>query len=516
MIKQQKKTIFLVAILLVILAVGYVVLSNTLLKDPQETVPKTDLKLFPEMKSDEVLRVEVKNEKGSYVLYRGTDGEVYFEGAESQIYDTYLTSSLLASVSGPVASMEVTDYNKADLSVYGLGEGEELAAFTVTGSKQPDTSYTVRMGSALVNGAGYYAIVEGTDRLFVLNTYYATALFSDVKDYFAPRVAVPLVGDETSGTAVVKNYSVYCKDQLLLTVQPSQGAEGEDALVTESLYSYQMTYPETKWVSNAVFNTVLEGLKDFVGNRVVEFGLNESVQSLQAYLKDSSSFTPDSEESKQAYEAVKLFEKYGLLDDEFSFPHVLEYTNEDVTSHVIYSDANEDGLFYVYSADFDLIAEFEKKQYEWLFWELEDYPVKTLFNHSVYDLSKVEILSPALNASFELTVNKDKTEISSAKETVSGKDVSVDLFKQMYRGFLYFANLGEAEMTETLSPSLTVRITVCDGSVNEFVFYDITDRKSYYTVNGHGGYYVSRDNVRALLTYAQNVLEGKSFTSSMY
>ncbi len=516
MIKKQKIWILLIACVAVVLAVAYVVLANTLFQSPQGPDGEKDLGLFPSMKSEEILRVEVKNAKGSFTVYRGIDKEIYFEGAESQIYDTYLTSSLLASVSGPVATMEVEGYRKDDLSVYGLKEGTEQAVFTVQGSRDPAVSYTVRIGSALVNGAGYYAMVDGTDRLFVLNSYYSTALFSDVKDFFAPRVAIPLVEDEATGSVVLKDFSVYKMDQLLLTIQPSAKEEGEDKLVTETLYAYQMTHPEVNWVSNSEISTVLEGLKDFSGTRVVEFGLNDSVKALQQYLKDETAVAPESQEAKKAFEAMVLFQKYGLLDEEYRFPHVLEYTCQDVTSHVIFGDATEDGVFYVYSADFDLIAEFDAQEYAWMFWEAEDYSVKSLFSHSVYDLSKVEILSPAVNACFEVSVNQEKAQIVSVKDAVSQKEVSVDLFKQMYRGFLYFSNQGEAEKGEATEPSLTVCITVCDGSVWEFVFYDLTDRKSYYTVNGEGGYYVNRDNVKALITYAQNVLEGKSFSSSMF
>lgn len=513
MLNKQKKWLILAACVVAVLAIGYLVLSLTVLKAPPVTNETVDLHLFPAIESKDVSLIKVKNPSGSYVCYRGSDGELYFQGAERQIYDTLLTSTLLAYVSSPQATMEVTDYNKEDLSVYGLASGQEQVVFTVEGPVGSGISYTVRVGSLLVNGAGYYTMVDGVDRLFVLSTFYETALFADLKDFFAPRVAVPLVADEQTNAYVVKDFKLYNHEELVLTIQPS-AEDGEDSLVTDTLYAYQMTHPRLEWVDNGTFNTVLEGLKDFVGTRVVEFDLEKMVSALQK-IRGGEEVAPDSELGKLAYEALVLFQKYGLMDEAFLFSHVLEYTNGGFTSYVIFSDVNEDGVFYAYSSDFDLIAEFDGEEYAFLFWDVEKYPVKALFNHSVYDLSKFEINSPAVNASFQLTMNSDKSQLLTAKDTLSGLEVKTDLFKQMYRGFLYFANYGQAEQGDATEPSLTVKVTVSDGSEYEFVFYDISDLKCYYTVNGEGGYYVTRDNVRALIDYAQKVLKGENFTASM-
>jgi hypothetical protein len=60
---------------------------------------------------------------------------------------------------------------------------------------------------------------------------------------------------------------------------------------------------------------------------------------------------------------------------------------------------------------------------------------------------------------------------------------------------------------------MTVRITLGNGDVLEYVFYNISDRKTYYTLNGVGGFYVNRDNIKALIDYTQKTLAGESFTS---
>ena len=76
MIKKQKTMIIAIACVLVVLAIGYAVLANTLLKPDDSSAPEEDLALYDKIDRSKVAKIQVKNEKGEVVLEVGTKAAV--------------------------------------------------------------------------------------------------------------------------------------------------------------------------------------------------------------------------------------------------------------------------------------------------------------------------------------------------------------------------------------------------------------------------------------------------------
>ena len=66
-------------------------------------------------------------------------------------------------------------------------------------------------------------------------------------------------------------------------------------------------------------------------------------------------------------------------------------------------------------------------------------------------------------------------------------------------------NLPE-EATEILKLDIVLR----DGRVYNYVFYGMTARKAYYSLNGSGEFYINRDYVKQMMTACTDLLEGKT------
>ena len=525
MIKKQTKWLLIGLGVILVLGVSLIVLFQTVLKPQNNPLPdkgnhgETLINgrplLFDQVKREDLGKLTVTNANGGYVLYTGTDGELYFQGAESLLYDSYGLSEVVTNTGYLVADQEVVNYHKEDLSVYGLAQGQSKASFTIQRKSDPSVSYTVYLGNPLTNNNGYYAMLEGRDALYVINNYQAATILADVRTFLSTQVALPAVPDSEN---FIHDLIFYKDGKELLTIQPSvMEGESDEALTTQVLHAYRMNKDGEPviWVNDTAINTVVQGIKDVSGDMVVEYSVAPYMQALYKYQEDPNA-TPDSELGKKAYKAIEILKKYGLMNEDFSLRHTVNYTFKEDTSSLIYSDC-KDGVFYVYSEGFDVIVEFAEGSHPWLFWGPEEYKLQALCSYSVYDLAEFEVTAPSVHANFVLTngTGEKKGKLSKVVDTVSQKEVNVDLFKMMYRGFLYFSSLGEAQQGEVIQPSLTVRYRVMDGTELEFVFYDITDRKSFFTVNGVGGGYVNRDYVRALITYTQNVLDNVSFSSGM-
>lgn len=523
MIKKQKKIIFIALGAVVLLAVVYVILLNTVLKTEEKPVQTdTQIRLYDSIGAEDLESVVVKNSNGSFRLYRGTDGELYFEGAEALIYDSYMTSLLSSDARSPVASRAVDGYDANALSVYGLADGSESARVTVTSSD--GTVHVIRLGSKLVDSSGYYAMTSGSDRLFVLDNYYGVVFCADLCDFLAPQVANP-VSSGPQGIAL-KEFEMREQGETVVRIEPAPETDSE--LMLGAVSGYIITEPESRPADDFAVAHLLGGsssddekktigLNAMTGTRVVEYSVNSRVDALKKYLDDDGEDSSSSPYLEQAREALGMLIGYGMLDKETGvFAKEIEYTCGDDYNYLIVSSVDENGKVFVYSQAYDVIVEFEAEQVDWLFWTLDNFSLRSLFSAYVYDLELFEITSPSVSARFVVdAVTGENNTLRSVTDEISSEEVEPDLFKQLYRCFLQFDSEGTIAPEEGADLLLNVRVRLRDGSETVFSFYD-TDgaRKSWYTENGViSGYYVNRDYVKDLIAYTGMTLRGESFTA---
>ncbi|MBQ9544561.1 MAG: DUF4340 domain-containing protein [Clostridia bacterium] len=522
MIKKQKKIIFIALAAIVLLAVIYAVLANTVLKpDPEPTGEGVDLRLFERIETDDLESIVVKNANGSFRYYRGVDSQLYLEGAEALIYDSYMTSLLTSYSRSAVASRVVEGYDASAISVYGLAEGSENAVVTVSSSD--GVSRTIRLGAKLVDSSGYYAMVAGSDTLYVLDSYYGAVFCADIRDFIAPQVANP-ISSGPKGIAL-NDYVMREWGQTVVRIEPAP--ETETDLMLGAVSGYVITEPESRPANDFSIALLLGGsssedekktigLNAMAGTRVVEYSVNSSVEALRKYVgtEDRDAAAAYREEASAA---LGMFMKYSLIDvDTGTFAKEIEYTCSDDYNYLIVGSVGQDGNFYVYSQAYDVIVEFPAEQVEWLFWDLDNFSLKSLFSAYVYDVDEFEITSPSVSALFKVEARTgDTASIVSVTDTLSSTEVDQALFKQLYRCFLQFDSVGAIEPEEGSELLLSVRVLLKDGAQTVFSFYD-TDgaRKSWYTVDGVvSNYYVNRDYVKDLISYTGMTLRGESFTA---
>ena len=113
----------------------------------------------------------------------------------------------------------------------------------------------------------------------------------------------------------------------------------------------------------------------------------------------------------------------------------------------------------MYSPDFDLIAEFDAADLEWVEWDL----LKLLDNHSfsvsIDQVSTIELSYEDTNAKFNLQDAGDNLKVTSA----NGVKIDTDNFRQLYKAILFTTMEGYADKPAEADSILKLKIRLRDG-----------------------------------------------------
>ncbi len=526
---QNKRTrsILISAAVILICAVVYVVLLLTILKPEVKEELPTVGNHGEEMASgrpfvvdpvdvSKVRGIKVDNEFGGFNYYQGEDGNFYFEGAEVMYYDltsdwmkdaegkdlsnllesVSMVDSLVNLVRYMLATEEVVGYSKDNLAPYGLENGGKAAVtLTYENDQGKNESKTVRFGNMTVSGAGYYVMVDGRDALYILqDTYITRCIFTDIKSYLLPQVA-PNVSSTTY--VDVKELTIKKKGEVFASIRDLSDEEYKQA---GELFTHIFTSPEGYYPSTDNLQLLLEHFIDFTGESVLEFNILSRLQ-----------------DPEQREEMQKMFRLYSLMDAENRWNYELyyRYDNFNITLYIseklqvaTEDEEEENYVYYIYSPDFDLIAEFKASELEWVEWDL----LKLLDNHSfsvsIDQVSTIELSYENTNAKFTLQDSGDNLKVKSS----NGVKVDTNNFRQLYKAILFTTMEGYADKPEEANQILEMKIRLRDGKDYNYKFYGMTARKAYYTLNDSGEFYINRDYVKQIISACDGILEGKTVT----
>ncbi len=525
---KRMRSILISAAVILLCVIVYVVLLLTVLKPEVKDELPTVGNHGEEMQSgrpfvvdpvdaNRVLGIKVDNEFGGFNYYKGEDGQFYFEGAEAMYYDqtsdwmkgaegqdlsnlmesVSMVESLVNLVRYMLATEEVVGYTKDNLAAYGLeGDGKAAVTLTYSNDKGETESKTVRFGNPTVSGTGYYVMVDGRDALYILqDTYITRCIFTDIKSYLLPQVAPPV-----SSTAYVdvKELTIKKRGEVFASIRDLTDEEYKQS---GELFTHVFNTPAGYYPSTDNLQKLLEHFVSFTGESVIEFDISRRLQ-----------------DPAQREEMQKLFRLYSLMDSNNNWMYELYYRYEsfDITLYIsekleVTSQENEGEptyIYYVYSPDFDLIAEFDAADQEWVEWDL----LKLLDNHSfsvsIDNVSTIELSYEDTNAKFTLQDSGNDLKVTSS----NGIKVDTDNFRQLYKAILFTTMEGYADKPSEAESILKLKIRLRDGTEYNYEFFGMTARKAYYTLNNSGEFYINRDYVKQIISACNGILKGETVT----
>ncbi len=524
---KRLRAILVSAGIILICALVYVVLLFTILKSEEKEVLPTEGNHGEEMvngrpfvidpvSSDHILSIEVENEFGGFRYYRGDDDQYYFENAEFMFYDQNtdfmdeesgsvtdilgnlsMVDSLVSLARYMLATEEVIGYDKTNLSAYGLeGRGQAAITLTYLDLEGKEVSKTAFIGKPTVSGSGYYVMAEGREALYIVaDNYLSKCIFTDVKAYFSPQVAPPASNTEYTD---VKEMTIKKKGETFVSLRD---LSDEEYTQTGELFTHIFTYPEGYYPSTDNLQKLLETFVSFKGEEVIEYDITKRL-----------------EDPAEREKMLGLFRHYSLMDSEnrWNYEIYYKYDSFDITLYISeklevtseFEDEEDNYIYYVYSPDFDLIAEFKSSSLQWVEWDLLNLMDNHSFSVSIDSVASMEFFYEDTHAKFTLQGETDNLKISSSNNV----KIDTDNFRQLYKAVLFTTMDGYASKPEEASEILKLNIVLRDGKEFHYVFYGMTARKAYYTLNGSGEFYINRDYVKQIMSACTDILNGKTVT----
>lgn len=434
----------------------------------------------------DIAEVEVYNKNGRFKLINLTgnvDGEdysyQYIEGAELvRLDDTvkaqffvdvgYLLSKARVAAEGVVDSEGVLgDDILADLKPFGLDASQDPAWFQVTTTT--GFVYKVIVGDKIPTTGGYYVMLEGRNAIYVLDTTLEAGVLGTKYELMNPLVATPLSSNDYF---FADNFMIYEKGELFLHIRQGEIPEESTALV-----NYDMIYPTPKVSSENTVSSIRysvstnnysEALQCFVsltGNRVVASDIDDETLA-----------------------------EYGFGE---GYAYRVTFTYNEMDYDFIFSEKTENNTYYVISREFYCIIELPAEAVPFLEWN-----VIKFIESDVVDMNIDLIESITIENYMD-----DRTDIF--EHSGSGKDLIVkgngtvletDKYRKFYMSILYIGIKDSMENIPENPPMIaTITIKLHNGTEYKYDFYFMATRDAYFTVNGEGEFYVSRERILKIL-----------------
>ncbi len=482
-----------------------------------------------------IKEIAVQNEYGSYVIKRGTSNRFDIVGHDSAVMVDELFAKL-ANACGHTLAMDrlknpvrLPD-GSTDFSEYGLvsetrvkldENGQEIlndngtpvtyeykpAKYTITA--MTGEAYTVTVGDATISGAGYYALYEGRDTVYILSApNLDDAFFQPIEALVIPVMVYPM---SANSYFQVSNFvyrsgidhKAIHRDLILqlvgfdidtLTPDEEGNFSPEDEKKLEEVE--QQLSEALEQMTDEAYGKLYDELFARYSDIVTAFSyvpLGERKDTLfssvpyQMATKYMDGYLPNSDNIGMVLQKLYAmsfvgvtalspdaddFETYGLDLPAHDFAFIYkDAEGQEHTNHFIVSAKTEDGLYYAFSEYYDMIVCFEESQAEYLEWEEIDWYEREYFMANIAHVQTVKLEGAGLPTPLTFTLDNSRSDQSNGMNSdelrilVNGQLMDYKLtvtkptgsqavedevynFKRLYQALLTASMEGAAELSE--------------------------------------------------------------------
>ncbi len=394
--------------------------------------------------------IYVHNLEDEYTILRDSAGNWKF----SEVEGYELNPELLATLRTNTRYLLAVEYvDGADLSnpeKFGLtGEIFFEVSFGDGGK------YKVIVGDKTPDNGGYYAMLDGREALYVLDSGLENSVFLTLRDYINPVVADTI---DTSEQYSLERLSIFHKGDAFVRIDAVR-----DGLTYGNISTHRVTYPSYNYATNlANFPRFLEAMMNIQCSETVLFGEGINAESLAEL-----GFIENAEEHICDYTLTA------------------KYPGQEIILHFI----QEEETYLIYSEKKNIVVRAPKESFFFLDWELISWVSSEVYLLDIFDVATMEFSSGKKSGVFEISGEKD------IAVKCNGTAVSAPDFKSVYQSFLYLLVTDWATPPEITSEIMHLKITLESGEVLDYSFTSASAVNSFYTLNGFGQFYVSREKL---------------------
>lgn len=485
--KKNIKYIIIFCVIAVILAGLIIVLNLTAPAEETEPESETDnavkTSLLYDKNPQDISKLEISNEHGTYEVVRSGDGDdavwTIIELANLPMSSASM-GNLLENAASVTAQQTVVE-SAEDLSIYGLAE--PLSTVTATFSDSANTVKKLFIGNLTPSGTMHYAMTEGDTKVYtILNS--KVNCFLENKYYVLNKTiyTVKTAADENDTTDYTRINKMTIKRSDLdydFVIEYDVRLDDDSIMIANSS-SYVITSPIFRELNPESSATVMDGI----------FGLTAS---------DFGILNPNDED----------FAACGI--NEPAAEVLFEINGGDKLHITIGNECfDEDGAKlgrYVYADGAAIIYVFEESSLPWLNVSPLNITTTMFTSNYIYDVRSVDF-SGGANMSFTLTGGSDDFAVK-----LDGNDADAEKFKTLYQ-FLLKAPSDELYFEETdAEPTVSISITTDVGEdLIEFIPSD--GRKSIIRLNGKVSYKCATAYVDRLMSNLESYKNGGDIITS--
>jgi len=462
--------------------------------------------IYHPLERKDIKSITVRNSVDEFTfVYDDETEDFVVEGSPNAPFDTEMFSSLVVSAGKPNMIERAFD-SCTDFSQYGLDESQSPASFTVT--SRSGVSNTLYIGNLTADGTGYYAKHADRDALYVIGSSLETTMLNDLENMISPTLTFPM---SQSDNYTIKKFTVFSGEETTVGITFLDDAT-RDALGLNT--SFYMFHPGIYAVNSTTYSEVLTVLTSFEGIETVVYEPSEEdFEKYGIYAMETVETDPETGE-----EIVKRIPAYAVT-------YVYPVQGSELEQWVYFSAKNENGNYYAYSPQFDLIAEVDGTTVSWLEWRLINWVDEPIFMQNINEMATITVESSTATRVFDLVGEDDTLSIT---ERSTGIKPEVENFRRFYRGLLSIHLQGyvsedktEAELAEMTAgtPSLTLTIDTRAGRKTVYRFYYYSTSRTYYTVSESDGsadkvaepvgeFYIMSADMTKVINDAEKVLNG--------
>ncbi len=522
MIKKQKIFVIIAAILAVLLIPIYIFVVLPLTKTEED--PSTDNNreiMYTQTERANIKSIEVKNSHGSYkFVYLEEFGDYYIENNIFASYDTQLFSQLIVNCGYTLSLATVENQDAQNLSEYGLDEHSDPAYFILT--TKENKSYKVLIGDKTVTGGGYYARMDGENKVYVLNNTLESTVLSPIEAYVTPLIIYP-----TSSTTYIdiETFELYRgaympSDFTVGTEDEGEGSENTEATENQGNPIIKFHYIETQELgvtSNVIFKT------DYPVDS--SYSISDSATNVLAQF-----ISYEGEKTVLLSPSTEDLTEYGVLADaEYTLYFINHRIGNDsngkitklpVKNRVAYSKEYTDektgekyryahSIFFNSEANIysNLIIKVPSYEYEFLSYDINTWVDSAIFSKTISLVDSIKVQSKDNSIFFDLQGTSENLSVTEE----NGHKPDINNFKRFYQTLLMmykggFVNLSEDEINALIQDesNITSTFTVKMNSGQEYIyrFYSL-GQQTYYSINGEGqSFYIETKYVTKALNDA--------------
>ncbi len=447
--------------------------EQVVLLDGEVIGPQNRIFIMEYIDKNNVGHIKVHNEHGEYgITYDEEQGGYIVTDDPGAVYDKEKLQELLSAAGYTLAMERITD-NAENFSEYGLSELDNPAWYEI--SDRNGNVHKLYIGDIIPSNAGYYVRYDGRGAVYVLDSTISETLLSPIEAIISPMLGFPIPQNEYH---TIENFFLFRGEEPVVAIE---AMTEETRRADGSIVLHKFLYPEQYTPNETRYLTVFSLFCDYKGRSVIKYA-------------------PSKED----------MEKYGLDTPEFDL--YFEYNT--IPNNIIFSEKTTESTRYAYSPLFNVICELDPDKVEFLDYTLIDWIERPVMQVNIASITDIIIESEKGNYHFALEFTDGQlTTVREKNRFVTVADI--DNFRKFYQTILMTTVQDHAELTaeeisklEADGAYLTLTVIMENGEKTVRKFYPYETRRSFYTINGKGDFYVIRDRMVKIVDDAEKAING--------